>query len=390
MRGIKFPIVSEYNPKGFKQATKGVGHFKKSLGGLKSVLGGLGLALGAGQLASFGMEAAKAASADAKSQALLAATQKKSAGATKSQIKQSEAFIQTLSNQVGVLDDDLRPSLANLTRSTGSVGKGQKLLKIALNASAASGKPLKATVAAVSKAFNGQTGSLTRLFPELKNSKDALKALDDQTRGMAVIKADPFAKFTVATDNLKESLGALILPKLTSFMEGLMAPGGAVDKLGEFIKDAGDPKTDAGKAFRDMGDSMKGAVAGVNKFFGAFDPKTHSGVQGFLNVASAVGGAVGVAGDVAGFLGNAWNMAVAPGNMAADATKNLFKGKPKSNQTASYSGGSGGKGGAGGGGGGVNNKGNVTYVINAKNADAQEVLKLIREHERRNGTAWRK
>jgi hypothetical protein len=389
MRGIKFPIVSEYNPKGFKQATKGVSHFKKSLGGLKGVLGGLGLALGAGQLASFGMAAAKAASAHMKIQQLLVATQKKSAHATDAQTKKSEAFVQTLSNQVGVLDDDLRPSLANLTRSTGSVGKAQKLLKIALNASAASGKPLTATVAAVSKAFHGQTGSLTKLFPELKNSKDALKALDDQTRGMAAIKADPFGKFTVATDNLKESLGALILPKLTDFMNTLMAPGGSVDQLGQFLKDAGNPKTDAGKAFRDIGDSMKTAVDGVNKFFAAFDPKTHSGVQGFLNVASAVGGAVGFAGDVAGFLGNAWNMAVAPGNMAADATKNLFKGKPKNNQTASYSGGSGGLGGAGGGGGGINGI-TVNVYGKATKTDAEEVIRLVREHERRNGTAWRK
>jgi hypothetical protein len=98
---------------------------------------------------------------------------------------------------------------------------------------------------------------------------------------------------------------------------------------------------------------------------------------------------VGFAGDVAGFLGNAWNMAVAPGNMAADATKNLFKGKPKNNQTASYSGGSGGLGGAGGGGGGINGI-TVNVYGKATKTDAEEVIRLVREHERRNGTAWRK
>ena len=392
MRGIKFPIVSEYNPKGFKQATKGVSHFKKSLGGLKGALGGLGLALGAGQFASFGMAAAKAASADQKSQDLLAATQRKSAGATKTQIKNSEAFVQSLSNQVGVLDDDLRPSLANLTRSTGSVGKAQKLLKIALNASAASGKPLKATVAAVSKAFNGQTGSLTRLFPELKNSKDALKALDDQTRGMAVLKADPFQKFTVATDNLKESLGALILPKLTAFMQDLMKPGGAVDQLGQFIKDSGNPKTDAGKAFKDMSDGMKAATDGVNTFFTAFDPKKQSGVAGFLAVMGFLGNTANAAGNFIGGKGEVFVMNPRTGQLEFATGKN----NPSKNKsiTGSPMGGAGGRGSAGGGGGGGTGSGYAGITINitgkATAADGDAVVQAIKNYERKNGTAWRK
>ena len=379
MRGIKFPIVSEYNPKGFKQATKGVSHFKKSLGGLKGALGGLGLALGAGQFASFGMAAAKAASADQKSQDLLAATQRKSAGATKTQIKNSEAFVQSLSNQVGVLDDDLRPSLANLTRSTGSVGKAQKLLKIALNASAASGKPLKATVAAVSKAFNGQTGSLTRLFPELKNSKDALKALDDQTRGMAVLKADPFQKFTVATDNLKESLGALILPKLTAFMQDLMKPGGAVDQLGQFIRDAGNPKTDAGKAFKDIGDSMASAVSGINKFFTAFDPKQQSGVAGFLQVMSYLTTGANAIANIPNVLANI-------NGESLSGTNAIYRSKINSGPAKTKI--------SGAGGFDTTRVGVAPITVNvygkATKTDAEEVLKLIREHERKNGTAWRK
>ena len=57
-------------------------------------------------------------------------------------MQQNDKFIDTLSNQVGIVDDDLRPAMGQLVRATGDTAKSQKLLRLALDASAVSGKPL--------------------------------------------------------------------------------------------------------------------------------------------------------------------------------------------------------------------------------------------------------
>jgi len=88
--------------------------------------------------------AGEAAADDAKQQRLLALQMKTTTNATKKQIAETEAFIGRLSEQTGIMDDDLRPAFATLLRGTGKVTKAQKLLKIALDGSAASGKPLSA------------------------------------------------------------------------------------------------------------------------------------------------------------------------------------------------------------------------------------------------------
>jgi hypothetical protein len=256
---------------------------------------------------------------------------------------------------------------------------------------------------AIAKAYNGSTTALSRAFPELKKVQLAyekqhgkvknlaaatdvgrlmIKALAKESKGMAAEQATPFDKINVAADDMKEKLGNLILPKLTDFMNTLMTPGGAVDKLGQFLQDSGNPKTDAGKAFKDMGEGMKSAVDGVNSFFAAFDPKKKSGVAGFLKVMGLVGNVASGVGALPEFLstGKISDFVMKNSRQVAkkltldvfpNANKSKGKGKPMPMPTPSA-------------------QASVTYVINAKNADAQEVLKLIREHERRNGTAWRK
>jgi ribosomal protein S5 len=207
-------LLSKFDDSGIKKAQTG---FK----GLGKVIGAVGIGLGAQQL----VEAAKAASADAKSQLLLTSQLKRSTHATDAQIASNESYIQTLSNQLGIVDDDLRPAMSRFARVTHDVEQAQNLLQISLDAAAGSGLSQEKVAKAVAQAYAGNTAALKRMFPELKNSKDVLADLSTEFAGFAAKKADPFAKFNVSMDNFKEQVGSFILPMLTQLMKLFMMPG---------------------------------------------------------------------------------------------------------------------------------------------------------------------
>lgn len=270
-------LLSKFDDSGIKKAQHG-------FGGLKKTLAGIGIGLGLKQVADTLVEAAKAASADQKSMQLLNSQLKKNANATNSQIAANNKFIDTLSTQVGIVDDDLRPAQARLARATGSTAKSQQLLKLALDASKVSGKSLDTVATALAKAYNGNTSSLIRMFPELKKSKNALADLTKEVEGAAAQQADPFAKFNVAMDNLKEKLGMVILPYLSDFIDEMMKPGGAIDQVGKFLEDVSNPKTEAGQMFLQVKDAVTQTYQGVKDFFALFG--NGDSMKGFSNVAS--------------------------------------------------------------------------------------------------------
>ena len=212
-------LLSKFDDSGIKKA-------QSQFGGLKKTLATIGVGVGIKQLADTLMDAGKAAAADQKSMRLLNDQLVKNGKATKAQVAQNNQFIDTLSTQVGIVDDNLRPAMGKLVRATGSVSKAQDLLKLSLDASAVAGKPLDTVAQAISKAFNGNTSALTRMFPELKKSKDLFGDLRKEVSGAAVTQADPFSRLNVAMDNLKEKLGYIILPYVTQFVDSFTKPGG--------------------------------------------------------------------------------------------------------------------------------------------------------------------
>ena len=163
-------ILSKFDDSGIKKA-------KKSFGGLKSALGAVGIGFGLKAITDGLLDAAKAASADQKSMQLLNTQLVKNASATDAQVKANDKFIDSLSNQVGIVDDELRPAMGQLVRATGDTKKAQDLLKLALDASATTGKPLALTARALSQAFNGNRTQLNRLFPTLKEAKKSFGGL---------------------------------------------------------------------------------------------------------------------------------------------------------------------------------------------------------------------
>ena len=272
-------LLSKFDDSGIKKA-------KGSFGGLKKAIGAIGIGIGISQITNLLMESAKAASADQKSTQLLNTQLIRNAGATKAQIKQSDKFIEKLSLQTGIMDDDLRPSMGKFVRVTKDVNKAQQLLTLSLDASATTGKPLEKVSTAISQAFVGNRKQLEKLFPALKTSKDLFGDLEKIVGGAAIQQADPFSKFNNSMDILKEKLGAAVLPLIEDFVAEITKPGGLVDQVGKFLEDLSDPKTDAGKMFVDIKNAVKDAFGYVKDFFALFGGG--DAMEGFKNVATTL------------------------------------------------------------------------------------------------------
>jgi hypothetical protein len=187
-----------------------------------------------------------------------------------------------LSNQVGIVDDELRPAFAKLLRGTGRVGKAQKLLKIALDGAAASGKPLSSISDALTKAFNGNFTTLYKLAPQLKKTKGGIEEYAESVKNAAVTSANPFDKLSVVLDNLNEQVGTALLPAFEGLANFLIDNGPAISK---FLEDLFDPNSATGKKVKEFGDKLAELGDKVNDFFKRFDPEKKDGVVGFFTLA---------------------------------------------------------------------------------------------------------
>ena len=233
---LSIPIISEFSDKGIKKA---IAEFKQLEGaGAKSAFALKKAMLPAvaviGTLtAGLGMATA-AAVEDQKAQDLLAQQLRTSAMATDEAIASNEEFISGMSRAFAVADDELRPAMANLVRSTGSVETAQSLMNTALDIAAATGKDLETVTLALGKAANGQTAALTKLDPSLKGVIDSSSSLDDITQALAVsfggaatVSAESFdgrmRGMKIALDETKESIGAALLPVLEKLLQ-IMKP----------------------------------------------------------------------------------------------------------------------------------------------------------------------
>lgn len=241
----------------------------------------LAVGAAAGAMAiKIGIDAVKAAVEDEKAQAILAKTLENTTKATKDQIKGVEKYIEKTALATGVTDDELRPSLDRLVRSTKDVTKAQALQQLALDISAGTSKDLATVTEALSKGLDGNLGALKRigipLDESIIKSKDfdaAVKSLSETFAGQADVAANTFEgrmkRVRVAIDEAKERLGDALLPLLEEFANF------ATTKLVPALQGLVDGLTGAGKGslrkafydtgtgtveFRDDMDNVKGAA----------------------------------------------------------------------------------------------------------------------------------
>ena len=192
----------------------------------------------AAAIGAFAQASIKNALADEAAQRKLEETLRASTAATDAQISSVSKWIDKTSLAIGVTDDELRPAFSRLARSTNDVENAQKLLNLALDISAATGKPLEAVSNALGKAYDGNAASLGRLGlgldANLLKSKDTNAIMETLTatfgnfaENEAETTAKKFERVKIAIDEAQESIGAALLPlveKLANYLLTTLVP----------------------------------------------------------------------------------------------------------------------------------------------------------------------
>jgi hypothetical protein len=134
-------------------------------------------------------------------------------------------YLQKLSLQFGIVDENLIPGFQRLLIVTKDVAKAQSIFQTALDVSAGTGKDLTTVSTSLSKAYLGDNVALGRLGvglskAQLKSSSflDVQKTLNANFAGQASAAvsgyAGDMAKLTVAVDESKEAIGKGLLDAL--------------------------------------------------------------------------------------------------------------------------------------------------------------------------------
>ena len=234
---IYLPIVTQFNPKGLQEAEKGFKDLEGAQAKAKYALGKANkyAAVAVGALAAGLGDAVKGAMEDEKAQDLLEKQIKRSTDATEKQIKGVEDYISAAGRQKGFTDDVLRPSFGNLIRATEDVEEAQGLMTIAMDIATAKGVPLETVTKTLEKAYGGNLTALQKLSPELRDmikggaDLDTVMAELSKTFGGAAAEAanttaGKFATMKIQMDELKEGIGASLLPvveRLLPFLQGM-------------------------------------------------------------------------------------------------------------------------------------------------------------------------
>jgi hypothetical protein len=242
---------------------------------------------------AFAISAIKAAAEDEASQVRLQNALRNTVGATEETIDAAERYIAKQSLATGVTDDQLRPALERLTRSTKDIAEAQELTNLALDIAAAKNLDVTIVANALAKANDGQTTALKKLGitlgdnatnlteynklqkalekaqldanfaleefgPKSKEYINASQKVQDVTQkanevamqgidifgelgkefaGAASEAANTFegqmARLKVGLDEAKESLGAALLPTVQNFIAFLNDTG--IPTLNAFI-----------------------------------------------------------------------------------------------------------------------------------------------------------
>jgi hypothetical protein len=310
-------------------------------------------------------EAGKAAIADAKSMEILSIAMQNTGKATAFTVKEAEDSIRAMSLEAAVADDVLRPAYQKLFIATGSVTQSNRLLQVALDASAATGKDLDSVTQAMAKSLAGQDTALLKLIPSLRGATDPMAELEKTFAGAATAAAnlDPYQRMNVAFGEIQESVGIALMPVLNDFATYLVD---SVPKIQAFFDELNDPTTELGDAWADLGATFKIAADEFNKMLAVFGLSEISfkDVLQFVTMLTAgfgqlffmVGRVAGIIGalisldikkafDLASSFGADYNAFVAAQNMAinpptqtnirqADRTSNVVINNYNSNLTA--------------------------------------------------------
>lgn len=277
---ITFDADLDELKKGVKSATTEVQSFgdRAAAFGKKAALA---FAAAGAAFTAFAVSAVKAAAQDQAAQQKLADTIKATTNATALQIAGIDRYITKTSIAASVTDDEIRPALARLARSTGDVEKSQDLLSLALDLSAASGKSLEVTTNALAKANEGSNTALKKLGLGLDENylktasndqivKDLTATYGNFSENQAKTAEARFRSMSIAINESKEAIGAALLPvaeKLATFVLETLIP--AIDGfIGGLTGNDGlkDSLTESQKNMFAWGERVRGLIDTIVKF----------------------------------------------------------------------------------------------------------------------------
>jgi hypothetical protein len=211
---LKVDLAVEYKgKKAFDQADRAT---QKLTNNVKKLAGAFGLAFSTRAIVNFSKQAVKAFAEDDAAITVLRQNLKNLGLAYQS--VNAENFIGKLEQQTGILDDELRPAYAKLSKVTLSTTKTQELMALAVDVARANGLEFSDVVNTLSRAYVGNYKGLKQLNTGLTDAELATKdfaeiqaILIKQSKGANKAYIDTFAgsidKLAVASANAKEVIG---------------------------------------------------------------------------------------------------------------------------------------------------------------------------------------
>jgi hypothetical protein len=266
MANIIIDIAAEFTGnKAFKSAETSTDKLTKNI---KNMAKTLGVAFSATAVLNYAKASVKAAAADEKAQKQLALALK-NVGLGRDAAA-SEDFIQRLQSEFGVVDDKLRPAYQQLAVATGNTAQSQKLLQIALDISASTGRDLASVTGAISKAYLGNNTALGKLGVGISKADLKAKSFDEVMNqlsttfaGAATASANTFQgsmdKLSVASANVQEIIGTGIIDALKGLSDDT-----TVDDLAAGMEDFALFTADAIRGVGVLLEALKSIPAAVN------------------------------------------------------------------------------------------------------------------------------
>jgi hypothetical protein len=270
-RDVIVQFITKLNDKGIKNATKSTQKYEGALGRVSKIGIAAYAALSAAAI-KFGEMSVKNALADEKAQRILALSLKNSAGASQGVVDAADAQIDKIQRLTGVSDDQLRPALSRIVRSTSEVSSAFDMLNLAIDISKGTQKDLGAVSVALSKAVDGNFIALQRLGvgidKDILATKDFNQIFGELRRnfaGFAAAEADTvegkMARLKVAADEASEIIGK-------SLVNAILAIGSSAGSIEETTEN-----------FNKLSQSIADTVTGIGQFisfFTTFDAKLGS------------------------------------------------------------------------------------------------------------------
>jgi len=233
--------------RGLRQGQSDLGMFEGAIGKLAGVMAG---AFTVDKVIDFFQQSMQAALEDEKAVASLNKTlQNMGFGSATSEV---QTFIDAQQRLSGIADDVLRPSMDRLIRSSESVGEAQKMLKLAMDISAGSGKDLSSVTDALGKAMDGSTTALGKLGLGIdkniiasgdmaKITAVAAKTFEGQAAAAANTYQGQIDRVTVSVNEAKEAIGYALLNALSKASNAFGGANGLqakIDNFGTSVADA--------------------------------------------------------------------------------------------------------------------------------------------------------